>query len=91
LANLRVADQDAAIELLEEGFDTAVLTLGPLDDAVAQSALGQAKLYRSLYPSEDPAVREALEGIEAPSLESCRPELRKLLETRRAPGSQDLR
>ena len=80
LSHLRSDEMKEAIELLEAGVDQAALTLTPHEDPLVASALGQAKLYRSLFPSSRIEVEKALVDIEMAAPAACRPALRDLVE-----------
>lgn len=86
LARLRTGDLDGGIELLEKSIDIAIETLpqgrpvSELSEAVRFSLM-TAKVYREVYPPDDPAspVVDVLSELPLPDVKYCSPALQKLL------------
>ena len=91
LARLRTGDLEGGIELLEKSIDIAIETLpqgrpaSELSEKVRLSLM-TAKVYRDVYPPDDPAspVLDVLSELPLPDVKYCSPALQKLLVQARA-------
>ncbi len=95
LARLREGNETGAVELLEHAVDTVIESLPegrrfsqlpPL----TQTALQKAKVYREVYPPQNPRseLSSILATIPLPEAEACSPPLQRLLDRAKAEGAE---